>query len=530
MSEATAPAPGTPAGKGGKPDVLKASPYPELVFGLIGPAGTDLKQVSDALTLSLRDVGYNLPANVIRLSELIDQFLDDHIPAAPEDERIEALMTAGTKIRDLASRGDAVALLAVAEIRRIREEEFGGAEQRQAYILHSLKHPREIDTLRNIYGRAFFAISVYSPRDDRVTALSKRIERSRAAEAQSYARSKAEQLVERDESEKDKALGQNVKDAFPMADLFVDGRATETMHRNINRFVELLFGNWRNTPTPDEYAMYHAKSAALRSADLGRQVGAAIAESRDIVAVGCNEVPRYGGGLYWPGDDPDGRDFQVGADSSYEHREQILAEVLGRLCDHNLMEQQHRDKARELVSGKNAHVLAGTQLFSLLEFGRAVHAEMAALSHAARRGVAVKGGTLYSTTFPCHICAKHIVAAGITRVVYIEPYPKSKAKELFRDSIIVDPTGPTEGRVRFEAFVGVAPRQYLELFQTDGAVRKDGTGAAKGWSKKDARPRVTRFMNTYRMFELEVIGSVIADMRTKVQANRPLFSENGGAA
>ncbi|MDN3612645.1 hypothetical protein QWZ16_23945 [Vibrio ostreicida] len=26
--------------------------------------------------------------------------------------------------------------------------------------------------------------------------------------------------------------------------------------------------------------------------------------------------------------------------------------------------------------------------------------------------------------FPCHNCAKHIVASGIKRVVYVEPYPK----------------------------------------------------------------------------------------------------------
>ena len=44
------------------------------------------------------------------------------------------------------------------------------------------------------------------------------------------------------------------------------------------------------------------------------------------------------------------------------------------------------------------------------------HAEMEALLSCARSGVSTRGATLYSTTFPCHNCAKHIIAAGVARV------------------------------------------------------------------------------------------------------------------
>jgi deoxycytidylate deaminase len=44
---------------------------------------------------------------------------------------------------------------------------------------------------------------------------------------------------------------------------------------------------------------------------------------------------------------------------------------------------------------------------------------MSALLDADRRGVAVQGATLHTTTFPCHNCARHIVGAGIDRVVFI---------------------------------------------------------------------------------------------------------------
>ena len=53
----------------------------------------------------------------------------------------------------------------------------------------------------------------------------------------------------------------------------------------------------------------------------------------------------------------------------------------------------------------------------------------------ARNGISTERTSLFTTTFPCHVCAKHIVGAGITRVVYVEPYPKNRALELHQDSI-----------------------------------------------------------------------------------------------
>jgi cytidine deaminase len=90
--------------------------------------------------------------------------------------------------------------------------------------------------------------------------------------------------------------------------------------------VELLFGCDYHTPTRDEYGMFHAHAAALRSSSLARQVGAAITtEEGDIVAVGTNEVPKAGGGLYWFGDRPDRRDHILGVDPSDELRRELVA-------------------------------------------------------------------------------------------------------------------------------------------------------------------------------------------------------------
>jgi deoxycytidylate deaminase len=64
---------------------------------------------------------------------------------------------------------------------------------------------------------------------------------------------------------------------------------------------------------------------------------------------------------------------------------------------------------------------------------------MGALVNAAKSGVAAKGSTMYVTTFPCHLCIKHIIASGISRVVYLEPYEKSQTEEYYKKSIVLNP-------------------------------------------------------------------------------------------
>jgi deoxycytidylate deaminase len=97
------------------------------------------------------------------------------------------------------------------------------------------------------------------------------------------------------------------------------------------------------------------------------------------------------------------------------------------------------------IGGDEPIIPKSSQMRNLLEFGRAVHPEMAALTDAARRGVSVAGCTMYVTTFPCHLCARHVVAAGIRKVIYIEPYAKSRTASLYPDSVAIE--GESSGKV-----------------------------------------------------------------------------------
>lgn len=52
----------------------------------------------------------------------------------------------------------------------------------------------------------------------------------------------------------------------------------------------------------------------------------------------------------------------------------------------------------------------------------AIHAEDNAIAFAKEQGIDLRGCTLYCTHQPCMSCAILIVKAGISRVVYLEPY------------------------------------------------------------------------------------------------------------
>ncbi len=154
--------------------------------------------------------------------------------------------------------------------------------------------------------------------------------------------------------------------------------------------------------------------------------------------------------------------------------------------------------------------LKAAGFFDITEFGRAVHAEMEALLACARSGRSARGASLYTTTFPCHNCTRHIIAAGISTVIYIEPYAKSRASALHPDEIAVD--REEEGRVPFLPFVGVGPRRYFDLFSltlsTGYPIERKKDGKLVVWSRASAAVRLQVKPNTYLQREWLASGDL----------------------
>ncbi|NHK28679.1 deoxycytidylate deaminase [Parvularcula flava] len=414
-----------------------------------------------------------------------------------------------------------MSVLAISAIRSLRQEihktasvnvspEINLAEtpvQRQAYIIRQLKRPEEVNLLRSVYGRQFILISAYAPPKSRLRNIeSKQRESLGGLTPEQEVHSEAYSIIQKDEREIESAHGQNVNDAFPLGDVFIDATTKSTCQKTLNRFISVFFGNNQISPTRDEYGMYTAKSASLRSSDLSRQVGAAIfSEYTEVQTLGCNEVPKAGGGTYWEEYKPDARDFTFGQDPNDRIKKEIIVDIIDRLrvngdlSDALLKEKASTDILQKLLENETLTGISESKVMDLIEFGRIIHAEMCAITDAARKGISLRGSKMYVTTFPCHLCAKHIVGAGIKEVVFIEPYPKSYAKELHSDSIDLDEEDPTN-KVKFRPFTGISPYRYRDLFEKG---KRKKSGKAQEWHMGDKRPMIRVYFPAY--FEAEVL-------------------------
>ncbi|WP_404383191.1 anti-phage dCTP deaminase [Caenispirillum salinarum] len=492
----------------------------ELVIGLIGYAGSGCSSVADTLEAILVEMGYQ-PARVKLSNEIVKRSPGKPlvVPEKGTEEGIQKLKRA----RELQNLGDAlrknhgnhaVAALAIKEIVRIKKEDYPN-KKKIAFILDSIKHSDEVDLLRRVYDRSFRLVAVHCERGRREERLigdlkSKRKYRGAPPED-------VKDYLDRDEKDKDNDHGQQVRDAFFLADYFLDNNLkTEDGLRiaaDLERFANLLLGRELVRPTVEETGMFYADAAALQSACLSRQVGASL-QTPDgrIVASGANEVPKFGGGVYAEGDKNDHRCFKWDWESPSGtfngcHNARLkddlrrkIAEWMGKSFSNDLAEiflphtqdsMFAHEKERLELSKKiydffvrnpdNFIKMPGIR--EIIEYSRSIHAEMNTLFNAARQGISPEGCTLYTTTFPCHNCARHLVTAGIKVVYYIEPFVKSLAKDLHHDAISTetpkDDAKKERGSMLVLPFTGVGPRMYRDYFLKTVPLKNDITGAFK---------------------------------------------------
>ena len=415
-------------------------------------------------------------------------------------ERYRTLQSLGNHIR-AASNPYALAAHAIAEISFEREEQLISAGDqldppRTVYIVDQLKHPAEVQLFKTVYRNVFYLVGILSPEDTRLAQL----------EQEQINKVQAQILIERDRNEND-VNGQKLEKTIQYADFFIrhEFGGAKTLAQPCERFVGLVHGSNGLTPTSDESGMYAAHSASLKSACLSRQVGASIAdESGAIISLGWNDVPKAGGGLYSADDGiADQRCVHKGGKCHNDaHKANLVEKILAVL-------KAELSISTESATSLSQKIMKDTPVGSLIEYSRAVHAEMEAILNLARTdGRRTKGATLYSTTYPCHNCARHIIAAGISRVVYIEPYEKSLAVTLHGDAISKEV--PNREKVIFQNFEGVSPSRYAAFFGAS-LDRKDAKGLAKRTVNREANLISTELLDSYIDVESKVAELVIKD-------------------
>lgn len=456
---------------------------PELVIALCGPLGSPLHDVAgifkDQLTIK-----YNYKnVEIIKLSDFIRSHGAPKSPASISD-----LIEAGNELR----KQNGLSVLAQMAMKKIatNREMISGANAsinqlkldigsskeeltpapvlRNCHIIDSIKNKEELHLLRSVYGNMLHLVSVYSPLPLRVRELERKYKKP----------GEVHTLIDRDSGE-ELDEGQSVRDIFPQADFFlrVNEGTDQQIKNSVQRYLDLLLGVKIITPTANERAMYAAFSSARNSACLSRQVGAAITDSDgEVLAVGWNDVPKPFGGLYEGGalaadrGHIDHRCWNKGGGKCFndEEKDVIAKQLVEALLKEKIIQADQEQSAFFKLR-------RSSELKGLIEFSRAVHAEMHAILNAAKSaGGRVSGGKLFVTTYPCHSCARHLIAAGIKEIRFIEPYRKSLATRLHADAITESEDDIS--KVVILPYDGVAPRRFLDLFTESHNGRKDAAG------------------------------------------------------
>lgn len=492
-------------------DRLSQRQSQELVLAFSGALGAGIEDVRPLFEEALKPMDYTvvdikvsriIKENTSRLLKLRNRTSTyDDLDVARGLERYRRLQDAGNDLRGTYSN-DILAQLIVHQIAthatrsKAEEIDLDKPPFRVAFIVDQLKHYDEVKFLRDVYGNNFYLVGVLSGYARRLD----RLVRETRADV-----SDVSHLMDRDREE-DITHGQQLDRTLKLSDVFIRNSSGNrvAMETQVRRFVKLIHGAVDITPTKDEFGMYVAYSSGLASACMSRQVGAAILSAEgSVLSTGCNDVPKAGGGLYSDTTKPDFR---------------CVMKTEG-ICHNDAEKDEIRDEILEILKSSGIPVTVATEiakkirvksrLRDLIEFSRAVHAEMDALISVARRGGGtVSGASLYTTTYPCHNCARHILASGITKVFFIEPYEKSLAIKLHSDSIVHDtePDDRSPNKVPFLHFEGVAPRRYQDLFLFASGRKRDGKRLAVDLAQ--ATKKVPQMLDGYRIIEKKVLEAL----------------------
>jgi hypothetical protein len=261
----------------------------ELVVGIVAPLGTDYEAVVTALEEAFDAVRYT--HEVVHVSDLLATAEHKPFDPVPEsrgaDGYYEKRMDAGDALRRAYRTGAALAAMSIIALRE-RREALNAAEDdppqasdelqqehlcdqcpyipgdasddafalrsRHVTILRTLKHPDEVALLRSTYQSRFVLIGVTASIQDRQNGQEARLRDERSAfNADSNVAVDTTVLLQRDGKDPQDAYGQNVRDTFELADVFIaTAVGSNDGSPDARRFVELIFGKPFITPRRDE--------------------------------------------------------------------------------------------------------------------------------------------------------------------------------------------------------------------------------------------------------------------------------------
>ncbi|MEG0240940.1 MAG: hypothetical protein RR726_00715 [Pseudomonas sp.] len=321
-------------------------------------------------------------------------------------------------------------------------------------VVDAIRNPYEAFFLKRRYAN-FYLISVNTPNSKRMSSLHE------------YRRLSIKEISDLDNKEypgkisgANKFIAQNIQACIEIADVHIHNSKTSEFHQNdlvsqLAWYLALMMHPGLVMPTSVENCMQIAYTVKQSSGCISRQVGAVITDiSYSVKSVGWNSTPQ--------GQTPcllrSAEDLLGGVNgadySEYEKNDNVFRKALSDkyfgLIKSGATQKRNipfcfKSIQNEIEGEKN-------QVHT-----RSLHAEENAFLQIAKYGgQKLIGGVLFTTASPCELCAKKAYQLGVTKIIYIDPYP-----DIATDHILsVGAKKPV-----LELFRGAVGRAFYQLYQ-----------------------------------------------------------------
>ena len=389
-----------------------------LIIGLTGSFGSGCSYIAEHV---LEKRGYK----VISLSEILKKMYQEETKKDPKEAKRHELQDFGDKVREDPNRGPRC----FAEKGKEKIEK-GGPEDK--WVVDSIRNPAEIHALRE-FSRNFFLFGVYADVDQRWGRVKDKYDNDRRP---------FDEDDKRDKGENSASYGQRVGDCFSEGDIIISNNEPiavpgnddfKKLNKRSLNYIELAERplSQKQPIRKKEALMAMAYAVSQQSSCIQRKVGAIIVdEYGNVISSGYNEVPMH---------------EKPCMDEYTEcYRKKSRDNFFDKIKDEVDLIDDQEEKIRKIFHDQ----------FRILDCCRALHAEENAIVNLARNGcsVSLKDCMLYTTTYPCRLCANKIVNMGIKRIIYLEPYPDIEAKAILK------------GEVEDKFFEGVTFRAYFRIY------------------------------------------------------------------
>ncbi|WP_394559611.1 hypothetical protein [Aquipseudomonas alcaligenes] len=321
-------------------------------------------------------------------------------------------------------------------------------------VIDAIRNPYEAIFFKERYA-GFYLVSINTENENRLTHL---------RSAHKFSESQIKELDEKEYPSKltgyNKFISQNIQKCIEISDIHIHNPRKEQFNHvelkcQLAWYVSLIQHPGLVMPTSQESCMQIAYTVKQSSGCISRQVGAAVTDEEfSVKSVGWNNTPQ--------GQVPcllrNAEDLLLGQDtyaySEYERNDSKFREALhskfDKLRKSPLLKGRNlsfcfKDLQNEIDGEKN-------QVHT-----RSLHAEENAFLQIAKHGgMKLRNGILFTTASPCELCSKKAYQLGISKIIYIDPYPGIATKH----TLLVGGNSP-----ELQLYRGAVGRAYHQLYQ-----------------------------------------------------------------